>query len=121
MSLDDPIYTDSRGEIRRHEMQGVKFNVLFTKAGALRSGDCHPVTQYDLVLSGEFEITLRQDDKDVVVKKGANELIVIPPDTPHLFRCLTDSVMMEWWDGPFEVEYYEPYRKQVEEQFEADG
>jgi len=24
---------------------------------------------------------------------------------------------LEWWSGPFEVGYYEPYREFVEEQF----
>jgi len=114
--LASPIYKDSRGEIRRYEINGVKFNVLITKAGVMRSGDYHPNTQYDLILSGEFEITLRQGDKDVVFRKGPNELIAIPPNTPHLFHSLTDTVMIEWWDGPFEAKYYEPYRKLIDEQ-----
>lgn len=117
MTLSDSIHRDFRGEIRRYETFGVKFNVLFTKKEALRSGDYHPVTQYDLILKGKFEITLRQDDKDVMVRKGANELIVIPANVPHLFKSLTDTVMIEWWSGPFEVQYYEPYRKLIEKQF----
>ena len=121
MSLNDPVYRDFRGEIRRYEVYGVKFNVLFTKAGAIRSGDYHPVVQYDLILKGEFEITLRQNDKDVVLRKGTNELITIPANVPHLFRSLTDTIMLEWWDGPFEVHYYKPYRKLIEEQFKQHG
>lgn len=118
MSLDTPAYKDFRGEIRRYELHGIKFNVLFTKKGTLRSGDYHPVTQYDLILKGKFEITLRQNDKDVVMQKDTNKLIVIPPNVPHLFKSLTDTVMIEWWDGPFEINYYPPYRKLIEEQFE---
>jgi len=117
MTLDTPIYRDIRGEINRYSMHGAKFNVLFTRKEGLRGGDYHPITQYDLILKGEFELTLRQDGKDGVLKKGANELIVIPPNVPHLFRSLTDTVMIEWWDGTFEVQYYEPYRKLIEEQF----
>ena len=113
--LSAPIFNDSRGEIRRYSVNGVKFNVLYTKAGTLRSGDYHPVAQYDLILDGEFEITLKQNNKDVVVKKGPNELIAIPPNVPHLFKSLTDTVMIEWWDGPFEAQYYKPYRKLVED------
>ncbi len=113
-NLSEPVFSDSRGEIRRYEIDYTKFNVLTTKAGALRSGDYHPVKQYDLILKGEFEITLRQDDKDVVMKKGVNELIVIPPDIPHLFRAISDTVMIEWWEGPFEAKYYKPYRRLVE-------
>ena len=108
--------SDSRGRIERYEVDGARFHVLFTKAGAYRSGDMHPNTQYDLILKGEFEITLKKKKADVKVKTGPNELIVIPPNTPHLFKSITDTVMIEWWDGPFEATYYEPYRRIVEEQ-----
>lgn len=120
MSLDAPVYKDLRGEIRRYEFHGVKFNVLFTREGALRSGDYHPVVQYDLILKGKVKITLRQNDKNVVIHKGANELIIIPPNVPHLFEFLTETVMIEWWGGSFEVKYYKPYRKFVEKQFEKE-
>lgn len=116
-NLDSPVHKDMRGEIRRHDFKGVKFNVLFTKAGCYRSGDFHPVSQYDLILKGKFQITFRKGGRDVIVKKGPNELIIIPPNTPHLFKSLTDTVMLEWWGGPFAVGYYEPYRKIVERQF----
>jgi len=116
-SLNAPAQKDVRGEIRRYEFKGVKFNALFTKAGKYRSGDFHPITQFDLILKGKFRITVRRGNKDVVYEKGENELIVIPPNTPHLFKSLTNTVMLEWWDGPFEVSYYKPYRKIVEKQF----
>ncbi|MDD5071824.1 MAG: hypothetical protein PHQ42_03760 [Patescibacteria group bacterium] len=115
--LNAPLQKDLRGEIRRYKVRGVKFNALFTKAGKYRSGDLHPVTQYDLIFKGKFLITIREGDKDVVYEKGENELIIIPPNTPHLFKALSDTVMLEWWDGPFEVGYYQPYRKFVERQF----
>ncbi len=115
--LEAPVHTDFRGEIRRYNIKGAKFSIIFTKPGMLRSGDSHPVPQYDLILKGEFEITLRKNGKDIVIKKGPNELIVIPPHIPHLFRSLTDTVMIEWWEGPFEAEYYRPYRRLVEDQF----
>jgi len=115
--LNAPVQKDIRGEIRRYNFKGVKFNALFTKAGKYRSGDFHPVIQYDLIFKGRYQITFRQNGKDVVFKKGKNELIIVPPNTPHLFKSLTDTVMLEWWDGPFAVGYYEPYRKLVERQF----
>lgn len=113
--LDKPLHSDCRGEIRRYNIDGTKFNILTTKAGALRSGDYHPNTQYNIILKGRLEITLRQDGRDVVMEKDPNELIEIPPNTPHLFKSLTESVIIEWWSGPFEVQYYEPYRKLVED------
>ena len=112
--LNAPVHKDLRGEIRRYNLAGVKFNALFTKAGKYRSGDLHPVTQYNLILKGRIEITFRKGSRDIIIKKGPNELIIIPPNTPHLFKFLTNTVMLEWWDGPFAVSYYEPYRKKVE-------
>ncbi len=97
----DDVHVDKRGEIHRYEFKGTKYNVLYTKKGALSSGDYHPNTQYDLILKGEFEITLRKGGEYVVIHKKDNELIIIPPNTPHLFRSLTDTVMIEWWDGEF--------------------
>lgn len=120
MGLDESVYKDFRGEIKRYEVHGVKFNVIYTKKSGLRSGDFHPVKQYDLILEGEFEITLRKENEDVVLKKGVNDLVVIPPNVPHLFKSLTDTVMIEWWDGEFEAQYYKPYRKLIKEQFEND-
>jgi quercetin dioxygenase-like cupin family protein len=86
----------------------------------MRSGDFHPIPQYDIILSGVFELTLHQDGKDIVMQKHQMELIVIPPNVPHLFRALTDTVMIEWWPGPFEAEYYEPYRNLIDKQVEEN-
>ncbi len=115
-NLDALIYKDSREEIRRYECDGVKFNVLSAKAGVFGNGDYHPVAQYNLILKGRFEITLRQEDREIITREGSNDLIVIPPNIPHLFKSLTDTVMIEWWDGPFEAKDYEPYRKLIEKQ-----
>ncbi len=109
------IHEDARGAIYRIEVGDSYFNLMTRKKGTLLSGDYHPYTQYDLILEGEFEITLRENDKDVVIRKKANEFFEIPPNVPHMFRCLTDTVMLEWWDGPYVQEIYEPYRKLVEE------
>jgi mannose-6-phosphate isomerase-like protein (cupin superfamily) len=110
------VYEDSRGSILQYDICGAKFNVLFTKAGALRSGDLHPVAQFDVVLDGEAELTTRLGNRDVVRKLKKNEFASIPPNVPHLFRFLKDTVMIEWWDGPFQAEYYKPYRDLVEKQ-----
>jgi len=107
---------DVRGTITKCEIVGTKFNVLYTKAGALRSGDFHDSTQFDLVLSGEWEITTFENGKDVVRKYSSNNLIQIPPNTPHLFRALIDNVTIEWWDKEFQAQYYGPYREQVDKQ-----
>ena|SRR3989338_9055885 len=115
--LDAPLYKDARGEIHRFNIKGIKFNALFSKKDSLRSGDCHPVTQYNIVLKGILQITLRKKGKNIVMKKKTGQLIVIPSNTPHLYKSITDSVILEWWGGPFKVKYYAPYRKLVEAQF----
>src|SRR3989344_2992884 len=111
-------FRDVRGEIRKFDINGTKFNLITTKAGAFRSGDVHKSAQYDLILEGKFKITMRKKNRNVVVKKGKNNLVIIPPKTPHLFEALKDSVMIEWWSGPFEATYYKPYRRIVEASIE---
>ena len=109
------IFRDSRGSIHRMEIGGQKFNVLYTKAGSYRSGDWHPHRQFDVVISGRADVQLRH-----VVGDGSRLLcpggqLVIRPNTPHLFYFPEDTVMIEWWDGPLVVNYYEPWRKIVED------
>jgi hypothetical protein len=41
---------DIRGEIHNLRMGGVRFNILVSRAGAMRSGDVHAQAQYDLIL-----------------------------------------------------------------------
>ncbi len=110
------IFKDSRGEIQRCTIGKTKFNILITKKGVLRSGDFHPNTQFDLILKGKFEITLCKNNKNKKYLKGANKFIAIPPNTPHLFKSLTDTIMLEWWDGEFSAQYYQPYRSLVDKQ-----
>jgi len=110
------VFEDSRGRIMKYDINGSRFNVLFTKKGALRSGDFHPAAQFDLVLSGTIEIIQRLGKKSVSRKIKANEMIAIPKDVPHLFKSVTDSVVVEWWDGPFKAQYYKPYRDIVDKQ-----
>jgi quercetin dioxygenase-like cupin family protein len=113
----EPVSSDVRGEIRRFDLHGAKFSVLYTKADALRSGDYHSTAQLDLMLKGDMEVWEQRGA--TVVKKvyHANELIVIPPNIPHLFKSLTDSVMIELWVGEFDVKYYRPFRDLVDAQF----
>jgi hypothetical protein len=42
------------------------------------------------------------------------DYIVIPRYTPHIFEFMEDTVMIEWWDGPFLAWYYRPYRAIVD-------
>jgi len=114
-------FEDVRGQIAKLEMAGVKVNLLFSKAMSVRSGDWHICRQYDLVLSGEVEIQHGTYERSRFKVLRSGELFVLPPRTPHLFRFQKDTVMLEWWDGPFRAWYYKPYRKEVEKCLRRGG
>lgn len=113
-------HTDERGSISRLKLpEGPEVNLLFTRKGAARSGDMHNCKQFDLVLSGSWEIWLKEEtDKKIVRKKG--EMLEIPAEIPHLFVCKEDSWMIEWWENPIEdvlaegITYYPRYRRIIE-------
>lgn len=111
-------YSDGRGEIFINKIKGVEFVVSFTKAGRTRGGDYHASKQYAIILKGKFEITLRQKNKEAVKEYGPNEFIVVPANTPHLFKALTDVLSIEWKTGTAKPRYYQPYRKLVNEDLE---
>ncbi|MDD4901333.1 MAG: hypothetical protein PHS62_04525 [Patescibacteria group bacterium] len=108
--------SDLRGELCVNKIGGREFNVIFTKAGAYRAGDYHSAEQYSIILRGKVKITLRRNNKDVTRKYGPNELIIIPPNIPHLYKFLTDAVIIEWLAGSYKPRYYKPYREIVERQ-----
>jgi len=108
--------SDQRGEIYVNKIEDTEFNIIFTRAGAYRAGDYHAAKQYSIILKGEIEITLRQNNQDAIRKYGPNELIVIPPNVPHLYKFLIDTVMLEWLSGPYKPQYYKPYRKIINQQ-----
>lgn len=77
------------------------------------------VTQHDFVLTGSVRVWTLERITGETVKTiyTANEYIAIPPFTPHIFEFLEDTVMAEWWDGPFEAWFYDPYRSIVQQSF----
>lgn len=111
-------FSDRRGEIFINKFKGTEFNVIFTKAGGYRAGDYHPIKQYGIILKGKIKLTLRKKNKDISKQYELNELIVIPPNTPHLFKFITDTVMIEWFGGRYRAQYYEPYRRIIKKQLE---
>lgn len=114
--LNYKFFSDRRGEIFINGFKGIEFNVIFTKAGCYRAGDYHPTEQHSVILKGKIELTLRQKNKDISKQYGSNELIIIPPNTPHLYKFITDTVMIEWLAGRYRAQYYEPYRKMIKKQ-----
>lgn len=108
------IFKDSRGRIVRLP-RGV--NVIVSREATYRSGDFHPNTQYDYILSGAVSVkTIDKKRKTECMNMYVEgDLIAIPKNTPHLFFFCIDTTMIEWWSGKFKAKYYKPYRKQVEE------
>ena len=112
--LETPFFEDARGSIQRITSGGSKINLLFTRAGYMRSGDLHKNTQLDFIFSGRVEVWRRVGERDEKTIYGPNEYLTLAPGVPHLFNFLEDTVMAEWWDGPFEAWYYRPYREIIE-------
>ena len=113
--LDSPIQEDSRGKIIRIR-EGGCVNVLFTKKGCYRSGDVHSNTQFDVIITGSIELTTLENGKNVTRIIKPNTLLSIGKNTPHLFKFLEDTLLLEWWDSPFDGWYYLPYRKIIDAQ-----
>lgn len=112
------VYIDGRGEIHNFQIGGRRLNLLHTKAGVMRSGDLHRDCQHDFVFSGAVEVwCLKKDGSTQKTIYREHQYIRIPPFVPHVFHFLEDTVLAEWWDGPFHAWFYEPYRQVVEQSF----
>lgn len=107
------IYYDERGEIHNIKVGNKqRINILYTKAGYLRSGDLHPNEQCDFIFSGKVKIwTLAEDGSTTTATYGKHEFISIARGTPHVFEFLEDTIMAEWWEPQgFQAWFYTPYR-----------
>jgi hypothetical protein len=112
------VYVDERGEIHNFQIGERRLNLLHTKSGVMRSGDLHKDYQHDFVFSGAVEVwCLEKDGSTQKRVYRENQYIRIPPFVPHVFHFLEDTVLAEWWDGPFHAWFYKPYRKIVEASF----
>jgi len=105
------ILCDERGKIIK---TGKDVNLIFTKKGAMRSGDVHPNIQYDYIISGEVTVKRLENKYEMTETFLAGDTIVIKPNIPHLFIFNEETEMLEWWSGKFECKYYKPYRDIVE-------
>ncbi|KXZ45599.1 hypothetical protein GPECTOR_53g92 [Gonium pectorale] len=99
-------FRDGRGAIYKFKLgDGVYVNMYYTKAGYRRSGDLHDCNQYDVVLQGRTRLRMidPHSGQEVVQEYGANDFIVIPARTPHMFEFLEDNFLLEWWDAEFKA------------------
>merc|ERR1719310_679541 len=93
------VFYDERGEIHNIKANDRRVNILYTRAGYLRSGDLHPNDQLDFVFSGRVRIwTLQSDGTTRITTHGKNDFIRIPRAVPHVFEFVEDTVLAEWWE-----------------------
>mmetsp|Transcript_26188 Transcript_26188/g.43691 ORF Transcript_26188/g.43691 Transcript_26188/m.43691 type:complete len:222 (+) Transcript_26188:195-860(+) len=108
------IFQDDRGEIHRLRVGHRRMNVLYSKEGVMRSGYLHPHKMNDFVVSGKVEVWTLSEAGTLKTPYGAQEFFVLDPYTPHILHFLEDTVILEFWDGPFSCWYYHPYRRLVQ-------
>jgi hypothetical protein len=110
----EKLYEDMRGAIFLIKHQDKEFILWTLKKGHIRGGDYHKSTQYDVILSGKVLVTSHINGKDVKRLCGENTIISFKPEEPHMIQALTDDVLvLEWLEGEFEKQYYEPYRRLI--------
>lgn len=120
-------FSDARGAYHRLAFPGAGagaggdaqyVNVVFSRAGAYRSGDMHKCDQVNLMVAGEAVLTTLRRGRRVEQVMRAGDLVTTPAGVPHLFHFTADSTMSEYWvdreDGGklcrFRAWYYKPFR-----------
>ena len=107
------VHEDARGTLYILTFGDKEYLLMFTKKGFKRGGDYHQSIQHDVVLSGrvEFEYVTDKDWVEVILLKGQS--ISFKAMQPHMLTALTDCLVLEWLEGPFEKQYYEPFKKLI--------
>jgi quercetin dioxygenase-like cupin family protein len=108
------LFSDVRGKILKLELNGKEFVILVTKKGYLRGGDFHKSVQHDVVLEGAVRFFWREDGIERKLQLTEGMSISFKPGVPHMLEAIEDSIVLEWLEGPFEKEYYKPYREIIE-------
>ena len=88
---------------------------LEIKDGAYRGDHIHPYDQYTVLLGGNA-MTVKEIDGEIVeYHLKENVVSKTPKGVPHINIALGDSVLYEWWDGPYEDEpcpgLFDEYKK----------
>lgn len=88
--------------------------IFRTKANKARGGCLHPESKEMLiVLEGTIQYIYGEDSTTILL--GPNDYFILPPNSPHFFISLTDSIVMEWGPSKKEKqEKYLPFRKIVD-------
>lgn len=111
----EKVSEDHRGEIWRIDSGERVYWLSITKKGKARGGDIHDGIQYTLVLQGSFKVLYKYVDREEEKIQKVNEKLEVPPEVPHVWIALEDSMMLEWHEKPLpsleKKRYYEPYRR----------
>jgi hypothetical protein len=86
--------------------------IFFTHQGFARGGCIHNLNdEFITVLEGEIEYVL--GPVTVILKSGEHG--IVPKGTPHYFKSLTDSIVIEWGATPKEkLQKHSDFRKIVD-------
>lgn len=116
-------FTDARGWYQRvtvsNETDSPYVNLVWTKAGFLRSGDVHKCEQLNHIVFGAVKLTTVSRGREKSRLFGGGHIVKIPPHTPHLYTYLQDTLMTETWRRPdgspcrFEAWFYKPLRNRI--------
>lgn len=112
------IFRDDRGEIHRMRVGGKRVNMLFSKRDVMRSGYLVLSKTVHFVVSGKVEVWNLTDKGTEKIVHKANSVFYVNPYVPHILHFLEDTILLEFWDGPFQCWYYHPYRRLVQLQNE---
>lgn len=112
------IFRDDRGEIHRMRVGGTRVNMLFSKRDVMRSGYLVLSKTVHFVVSGKVEVwNLTEEGTEKTIYE-AHQSFYVEPYVPHILHFLQDTVLLEFWLGPFQCWYYHPYRRLVQLQNE---
>lgn len=111
----EELHTDNRGIIWVFHYKDREYLLFTIKKNAVRGGDYHKSTQHDIVLEGKVECRVMRDDsyeESGYLTEG--DKVTFYAGQPHVLIGKADSLVLEWLEGEFEKEYYEPYRRLCE-------
>jgi mannose-6-phosphate isomerase-like protein (cupin superfamily) len=102
---------DKRGALWAVMENGVeRAALIYTRAGFLRAGHSHDKSEFHILISGEVE------EKTTVGRshlKNPGDMHENPPNVPHLFKAIKDSLVLELKPANRKTVEYERWRKLV--------
>jgi len=108
--------SDKRGEVYSFRLQDdplQELMIFFTKKGYLRGGHSHNVLEYRVILKGEVIFIHKYPKEDIRFELKEGNMIVCPPNIPHLLESKADNWIMEWWEPNKETITDEELRSKV--------